>query len=469
MNKAVYRGRHFLNKFNNLFGNGRSVVLSSNLCSEDLQGPKQTRKMSSKPIYKPADRLLGHDKNVWVEFTALARKCKAVNLGQGFPDFAPPPIISEALGKVASSSDISVNQYTRSQGHPRLVNAIGKLYTTLLKREIDPLSEILITGGAYESLFCSFQGLIDPGDEVIIIEPFFDCYVPQIAFAGGVPKFVTLKPKENATSTKDWIWDKEELESAFTEKTRAIVINTPHNPIGKVLSMEELQFIADLCKKYNVICISDEVYEWLVYNGMQHIRIATLPGMWERTVTIGSAGKTFSVTGWKIGWSIGPKELIRNLQTVQSQVTYTLPTPTQEALAQAFEHEIPLVGTEKSYFKELSSMLEKKRDLMAKLLTDVGFKPTIPEGGYFMMADTSDIDVNFDEYDKSDDPQDYKFVRWLTKEKGIAAIPPSAFYSAQNKHYGAKYIRFCFIKEDSTLEAGAKKLKEWKEELESKK
>jgi len=461
---AICRGRQLFSRTGGLVGIGRANTLSANLCGEKSRY-KQTRKMSSKDLYKPADRIIGHDKNVWVEFSALARNYKAVNLGQGFPDFPPAHFVKEALGKVAASSDVSVDQYTRSQGHPRLVTALGKLYTTLLKREIDPMSEILVTGGAYESLYCSFQGLVDPGDEVIIIEPFFDCYVPQICFAGGVPKFVTLKPKENATSTKDWILDKEELESAFNGKTRAIIINTPHNPTGKVFSLEELQFIADLCKKYNAICISDEVYEWLVYNGGEHIRIATLPGMWERTVTIGSAGKTFSVTGWKLGWSIGPKELIKNLQTVQAQVTYTLPTPTQEALAQAFEHEIPLIGTEKSYFKELSDMLEKKRDLMAKLLTDVGFKPTIPEGGYFMMADTSDIDVNFDEYDKSNDPHDYKFVRWLTKEKGIAAIPPSAFYSAQHKHYGAKFIRFCFIKEDSTLENGAKKLKEWKDEL----
>ncbi|XP_020603611.1 kynurenine--oxoglutarate transaminase 3-like isoform X2 [Orbicella faveolata] len=455
---GIQRGRQL---FRQLFINGRCTIL----CPVNEWRYQQNRKMSSKDLYKPADRIIGHDKNVWVEFSALARNYKAVNLGQGFPDIHTPHFVKEALGKVVASTDAAVDQYTRSQGHPRLITALGKLYTMLMKREIDPLSEILVTGGAYESLYCSFQGLIDPGDEVILIEPYFDCYFPQISVAGGIPKFVPLRPKENATSTKDWVLDKEELESTFSEKTRAIVINTPHNPVGKVFSMDELQLIADLCKKYNVICISDEVYEWLVYGGEHHIRIATLPGMWERTITIGSAGKTFSITGWKLGWSIGPKELIKNLQTVQSQVTYTLPTPTQEALAQAFEHEIPLIGTEKSYFQELSLMLEKKRDIMAKLLTDVGFKPIIPQGGYFMMADTSDIDVNFDEYDKSDDPHDYKFVRWLTKEKGICAIPPSAFYSPQHKHFGAKYIRFCFIKEDSTLENGAKKLKEWKDEL----
>ncbi|KAL9989089.1 hypothetical protein ACROYT_G003598 [Oculina patagonica] len=457
---GIQRGRQLLSRAQKLVRNGGCSIFGIKEWRFE-----QNRNMSSKELYKPADRIIGHDKNVWVEFTALARNYKAVNLGQGFPDIPTPSFVKEALAKVAASSDVAVDQYTRSQGHPRLVNALGKLYTKLMKREIDPLSEILVTGGAYESLYCSFQGLIDPGDEVIVIEPFFDCYFPQISVAGGVPKFIPLRPKENATSTKDWVLDKEELESTFSEKTRAIIINTPHNPVGKVFSMEELQLIADLCKKYNVICISDEVYEWLVYAGEQHIRIATLPGMWERTITIGSAGKTFSVTGWKLGWSIGPKELIKSLQIVQAQVTYTLPTPTQEALAQAFEHEIPLIGTEKSYFTGLSRMLEQKRDLMAKLLTEVGFKPIMPQGGYFMMADTSDIDVNFDEYDKSDDPHDYKFVRWLTKEKGIAAIPPSAFYSAQHKHYGAKYIRFCFIKEDSTLESGAKKLKEWKDEL----
>ncbi|XP_074607029.1 kynurenine--oxoglutarate transaminase 3-like isoform X1 [Acropora palmata] len=463
-----YKGAQVLKQVFRIEGIGRKALVPLALKS----GPSdrsylsvQTRKMSSRDIYKPADKLIGHDKNVWMEFTALARDYKAVNLGQGFPDLLPAHFVSEALGRVAASKNFAVNQYTRSQGHPRLVSVLGKLYTILMKREIDPLSEILITGGAYESLFCAFQSFLNPGDEVIIIEPFFDCYVPQISFAGGVPKFVPIRAKENATSTKDWVLDKEELESAFNENTRAIIFNTPHNPTGKVFSLEELQLIADLCIKYNVLCISDEVYEWLVYDGAEHIRIATLPGMWERTVTIGSAGKTFSVTGWKLGWSIAPKELIKNIQTVQAQVTYTLATPTQEALAEAFEHELPLLGTEKSYFKELGSMLQQKRDLMAKLLREVGFKPTIPEGGYFMMADTSDIDVNFDEYDKSDDPQDYKFVRWLTKEKGIAAIPPSAFYSSQHKHHGSKYIRFCFIKEDSTLQKGAKKLKEWKDEI----
>ncbi|EDO34101.1 predicted protein [Nematostella vectensis] len=423
-------------------------------------------------LYAPAERIASHPKNVWVEFTRLTRENQAVNLGQGFPDIAPESHIKAALIEAASSDNVALCQYTRSEGHPRLVNALAAMYTKLQGREINALTEILVTVGAYESLYCTFQAIINPGDEVILIEPFFDCYAPQVTSAGGKPVYIPLRPvsklKEGATSSKDFLLDPEELESKFSSKTKAMVINTPNNPLGKVFSRSELEMIANLCIRHNILCISDEVYEWLVYSGADHIRIATLPGMWERTITIGSAGKTLSVTGWKdLGWSIAPAELIRNLQTVHANSSYTHVTPTQEAVAVCLEKEFPLIGSQDSYFTKLSSMVSSKRDKMAAMLREIGFKPIIPEGGYFMMADFSDINlgVDLDKYDSSDDPTDFKFARWLIKEKKIAVIPPSAFYSQEHKSFASSFVRFCFIKEDSTIEKAAEKLREWKKSL----
>lgn len=213
------------------------------------------------------------------------------------------------------------------------MNAIAALYTQLVERQIDPLNEVLVTTGAYEALYASIQGHIDEGDEVIIIEPFFDCYEPMVKMAGGVPRFIPLrcqKPNDGTpVSSADWVLDDAELESLFNAKTKMIILNTPNNPLGKVFKREELTKIADLCKKHNVLCLSDEVYEWMVYDKNEHIRICTLPDMWERTITIGSAGKTFSVTGWKIGWAYGPANLLVNLQMVHQNSVYTNATPIQ--------------------------------------------------------------------------------------------------------------------------------------------
>ena len=199
------------------------------------------------------------------------------------------------------------------------------MYSKLLNRTLDPQNEILVTVGAYQALYATLQGHTNPGDEWIIIEPFFDCYVPMVQTAGGVPRFIALKPKSSngPLSSSDWVFDKQELENLFNEKTKGIIINTPHNPVGKVFTLDELQFIANLAKKWNTLVVSDEVYEWLVYEPYKHIRIATLPDMYERTITIGSAGKTFSVTGWKLGWAYGPAHLLYNLQVVHQNCVYT--------------------------------------------------------------------------------------------------------------------------------------------------
>lgn len=270
------------------------------------------------------------------------------------------------------------------------------------------------------------------------------------------------REKEGSLSSADWVLDDTELEKLFNEKTKMIILNTPHNPTGKVFTRKELERIAELCRKWNVLCVSDEVYEWLVFDGVEHVRICTLPGMWDRTITIGSAGKTFSVTGWKIGWAYGPQELIRNLQMVHQNSVYTCPTPLQEGVARSFELELERLGKPENYFLSLPRELQPKRDFMAKFLKEAGMRPTIPEGGYFMIADWTPLADKINLNSETDKYRDYKFTKWMTKNMGLQGIPPSAFYSEPNKHFGENFVRYCFIKKQENLDKAAELLKSWK-------
>jgi len=271
--------------------------------------------------------------------------------------------------------------------------------------------------------------------------------------AGGKPLFVPLRPKPvagRALSSKDWVLDPVELESKFSSKTKLIVVNTPNNPLGKLFSREELEMIANLCKKYDTIALMDEVYEWVYYKGGEHIRMASFPDMWDRTITIGSVGKTFNVTGWKLGWAYVPERLLHPLRLLHQNTVYTCATPLQEAVAVGLETEIARFGTPASYWQELPEMLEPKRDRMASFLSSVSMNPTVPEGGYFMIADFSQL---ADKLDLSSETgtKDYKFAKWLSKTKKLQGIPTSAFYSKEHKHLAENLIRFCFLKKDETL------------------
>ncbi|XP_037512203.1 kynurenine aminotransferase-like [Rhipicephalus sanguineus] len=411
------------------------------------------------PKVEIAKRVQGMQDNVWTQFAEFSKETGAVNLAHGFPNFPPPDFIVKALKCTESKSQL--HQYTRGFGHPRLVEALAKMYSRLTRRHINPQEEVLVTAGAYEALFTAFQGLVNPGDEVIIIEPFFECYEPMTLMAGGVPVFIPLRPKRHGLiSSADWLLDRDELTSKFNSRTKMIVVNTPHNPTGKVFSREELEMIAHLCRKHNVICLIDEVYEWIVYEGAKHIRMNTLPGMWERTITIGSAGKSFSVTGWKIGWAYGPRHLLRGLQLVHQTCVYALSTLLQEAIAVSLEKVMERDTESASYWCDLSRTLQRKRDFMCASLSAVGLVPTVPQAGYFLVCNFSSLapKINLE----GRETKDYLFARWLCKTKKLLGIPPGAFYSVNSKHLAQYLIRFCFAKDDSTLQKAADILMELK-------
>uniref|UniRef100_A0A8W4FH13 Kynurenine--oxoglutarate transaminase 1 n=1 Tax=Sus scrofa TaxID=9823 RepID=A0A8W4FH13_PIG len=385
-----------------------------------------------------ARRLDGIDHNPWVEFVKLASEADVVNLGQGFPDFPPPDFALEAF-QHAVSGDFMLNQYTKAFGYPPLTKILASFFGKLLGQELDPLKNVLVTVGAYGALFTAFQALVDEGDEVIIIEPFFDCYEPMTLMAGGLPVFVSLKPSPaqdgELDSSSNWQLDPMELASKFTPRTKALVLNTPNNPLGE---------------------------EPTVAGSIP----ASLPGMWERTLTVGSAGKTFSATGWKVGWVLGPDRLLRHLRTVHQNSVFHCPTQAQAAVAQSFEREQLHFGQPSSYFVQLPQAVQRSRDHMVQSLQSVGLRPIVPQGSYFLIIDVSDFKKKMPDLPgAADEPYDRRFVKWMIKNKGLMAIPVSIFFSLPHQKLFDHYIRFCFMKDESTLQAMDEKLQKWKEGL----
>jgi aspartate/methionine/tyrosine aminotransferase len=402
-------------------------------------------------VYDPvAARVRGFGATVFAEFTALAIQTGAVNLGQGFPNFAAPDFV-KAAAQAAVAADL--NQYARSAGHPRLVQALSATYSPLFSRTLDPVAEIVVTVGATEGIFATIQALVEPDDEVILIEPFYDSYPATVTMAGGRCVYVPLRAAAGATRAADWTLDDVELRAAFTPRTKLLILNTPLNPLGKVFTRAELLQIARLAIEHNITVLSDEVYEWMVYpnadHAVDHVRIATLPGMWERTVTLGSAGKTFSVTGWKIGWAIAPPLLTQAIVMAHQWIPFAVATPLQEAVAVALEQAGP-----QGYFPRLASMYQAKRDMLLQALAAAGLRPMTPDGSYFIVVDTSTLPVP----EQPGVRRDVAVCRWLTREIGVAAIPPSPFYSEPHRHLTDNLARFTFCKTDDLLEEAARRL-----------
>jgi N-succinyldiaminopimelate aminotransferase len=381
-----------------------------------------------------ARRIAGFGTTVFVEINDLARQCNAVNLGQGAPDFDGPPEILAAAVKAINGE---LNQYAPGIGMPALRQAIARHAERFYAQKIDPEINVLITSGATEAVFAAILGLTDPGDEIIVFEPVYDSYVPNMVMAGVRPRYVALRGD-------DWSFDADELAKAFNSRTRAIIVNTPHNPTGKVYSPEELELIADLCRKHNVVAITDEVYEHILYDGTAHTRLATLLGMAERTLTISSLGKTFSVTGWKIGWAIGPADLVNGVNRAHQFITFAVAAPLQAAAATA-------LSLPSKFFEDLQLSYQSKRDRMIRIFQQAGFKVLEPQGSYFIMVDWRGVAP-------ARVKDDVQFARWLITEVGVACIPPSAFYQESDKDLGRYLARFAICKKDETLAAAAEKL-----------
>ena len=375
-----------------------------------------------------ARRLQPFGVTIFTEMSALAAEVGAINLGQGFPNWDGADLAKRAaIASMATGND----QYPPSHGIPELRQAIARRYGPLLGRSIDPDGEVTVTTGCTEALAAAMLGLVEPGDEVVVIEPFYDAYPADLALAGAIPRFVTLRPPEFSL-------DPDELAGAFSPRTKAILVNTPHNPTGRVLTADELDAIARLCVEHDAIAITDEVYEEMVFE-RPHVRLARREGMWDRTLTLSSLGKTFSLTGWKVGWAMGPADLTRAVRAAHQFLTFTTPTPVQHGAVAA-------LGAPDSFYDEMRRSYRAKRDLLAAGLSAAGFEVHPTEGTYFTMAG----------YRALSDADDRQFCRHMVERAGVVAIPPSVFYHDPTDGFGL--VRFAFCKDEATLTEAAERL-----------
>ncbi len=360
----------------------------------------------------------------------LAMEHKAINLGQGFPDEDGPADIRQMAAKGLMDGP---NQYPPMMGTPSLRRAVADSNHRFYGIAVEPNSGVLVTSGATEALADCLMALINPGDEVVLLEPLYDCYLPLVLRAGGIPKFVRLDPPH-------WELNEDRLRSAFSSKTKLVLLNNPMNPTGKVFNLQELELLADVIIEHDAYAVCDEVYEHIVFGNLCHIPLVTLPGMGDRTVRIGSAGKTFSLTGWKVGYITGADELIAKISKAHQFVTFTTPPALQNAVAFG-------LNKDDLFYEDLQTSMQSKRDFFRNGLQSIGFETADCDGTYFLNADISSIG-----YEGTDE----EFCRMITTEAGVAALPVSAFYASE----GAKtnFVRFCFCKREDVLQQAISKL-----------
>ncbi|HEV8123256.1 MAG TPA: aminotransferase class I/II-fold pyridoxal phosphate-dependent enzyme [Gemmatimonadales bacterium] len=376
-----------------------------------------------------ARRTLTFTESVIRGMTRLAREHDAINLAQGFPNFPTPQVLKDAAARAIAAD---INQYAITWGAKRLRDALTAKYQEWYGMTVDPEREITITCGATEAMAATLMAIVDPGDEVIVPEPFYENYGPDAVLCDAKPVYVPLQPGEPL--------DLDRVARAFSPRTRAIIVNTPNNPTGRVFTRPELEGIAELCRKHDAYAVTDEIYEHIRYTG-PHIPIAALPGMRERTITISGASKTFSVTGWRVGWIIAPPRTTDAIRKVHDFLTVGSPAPLQEAVAVALESSGP------EFYRNLSEDYRARRDLLCGALAQAGFRITPPEGAYYVLADFSGLSSK----------DDVEFSHWLTREVGVAPVPGSSFYSEPGM--GRNIVRFAFCKTGDMLEEAGRRLK----------
>jgi aspartate/methionine/tyrosine aminotransferase len=384
---------------------------------EDLHGVHASRRAAS------------FTESVIREMTRLAITYGAINLAQGFPDFPAPEEIKQAASDAIHAD---INQYAITWGSARFRQAIAAKYARTYGLTLDPELNICVTCGSTEAMISSVMGVIDPGDEVVVFEPYYENYGPDTILAGAIPRYVKLHEP-------DWTFDESDLARAFSDRTRGIILNNPNNPTGKVFIRDELEAVAALCAKFGAVAFTDEIYEHILYDDSRHVLLAAIPGMEDRTITISALSKTYSVTGWRVGWATGPEALIKGVRTVHDFLTVGAPAPLQEAGAVALE--LP-----DDYYRQLSADYHERRDLMMEILETVGLKASKPSGAYYTMADISGI--GFDD--------DVEAAMHLVRKIGVAVVPGSSFYAEPAE--GRTKVRFSFCKQIDTLRSAGDRL-----------
>jgi aspartate/methionine/tyrosine aminotransferase len=399
------------------------------------------------PVFPPAKRLRDFTESVIREQTRLAHVHGAVNLAQGFPDFPCDPALKELARRAL---DADHNQYSVTWGMPGLRQAIARKMGEYNGIQADADRNVTVTCGATEAMICAFLSNLDPGQEVIFFQPFYENYHPDAYLSGAKPVYVTLREP-------DWSIDEKELRRAFNKKTAAIVINTPHNPTGKVFTRAELELIARLCQTWNVKVFSDEIYEHILYDGAVHVSPGSLPGLEDRTVTIGSASKTYGITGWRVGWAVADAKITDGLRKVHDFMTVCAATPLQEAVRGA-------LGLGPEFYRDLSDHYLRRRDFLVSGLEAAGFPCHVPRGAYYVMADVADfIRPPGRKGAGSKGPgrfrDDAELARYLVSELKVATVPGSSFYKIKGKAATAHKLRFCFCKKEETLSLALERLK----------